>query len=111
MADATIAQKDRSRFQVNSYGWRGIDIGTDRAIYLLEQAFQSAIAIEGISSTLRSGIGSGDPEEDIYNANQIDKLLAAIEQLSTSLANEVCGYASNIEKKIEEKNRKQGAAQ
>jgi hypothetical protein len=111
MANANSTQQDHSRFQLRSYGWRNIDIGTDHAIRLLEKAFQSANGIEGIVATLRQGLGDGDLEEPTLNAYQTNQLLGAIEQLASSLACDICVYAGDLENKIEAHaaNMKKGA--
>lgn len=100
MADADFTQKDQSRFQLRSYGWRDIDINSDVAIKLLEQAFQSSCSIGGIASMLRQGFRNGDGGGDAFNAAQVDQLLTAVEQLSESLSDGICNYAERIEEKV-----------
>lgn len=100
MANTTFLQKDLSRFQIRSYGWRGVDINTDRAINLLEQAFQTAKGIDGIASALRQGMGDGDMDDGTLNHYQMDQLFSAIDQLSNSLMNNLCRYAAELEQLI-----------
>jgi hypothetical protein len=100
MAENNSKHQDLSRFQLRSYGWRDIDIGADRAISLLEQAFQSAGAIQAISATLRAQLISSEGDES-FDFGMADRLLGAIEQLSINLTNGTCSYASAIETKVE----------
>jgi|GEM_PF-3588690 len=111
MAEHNSTQQDLSRFKLRSCGWRKIDINTDQAINLLEQAYQSAKGIEGIVSTLRQGISDGDMNEGTLNSYQIDQLLSAIGQLSSNLQNGVCGYASKLEEEIEALDTNNGGQQ
>jgi hypothetical protein len=69
----------------------------------MEQAFQSAMAIEGISSELRKKVCIEGPDAEPLNYSQIDNFLGAIEQLSGNLVGALCSYASSIEDKIEAK--------
>ncbi len=103
MASNTISapeQIDLSLFQLRSYGWREVDINADRAVRLLENAFQSAVGVGGIVTTLRQGMGAGDIDGTL-NGYQINALFTAIEQLSNAVSDDICGYASDLESKIE----------
>jgi hypothetical protein len=99
MAESDFTQRDTSRFQLHSYGWREVDINTDGAIYLLEKSYQASNGIEGIAHVLRQGLLERDLET--LNSFQVDQLLAAIERLASGVVDEVSRYATHIEEKID----------
>jgi len=111
MTDTAIvapAQPDISLFQLSSYGWREVDINADRAVRLLENAFQSAVGVGGIAMTLRQGMVAADIGDGPLSGYQISALITAIEQLSNAVSNDICGYANYLEDNI--KALKGGAA-
>ena len=98
MANTNITRPDLSRFGLRSYGWRKVPLKADRIIDLLEKSYQTAKGISGIMEAVQLNFAEDD--DSAMSPYELDQLMAAAKQLSNSLLNELCAYASSLDQQI-----------
>jgi hypothetical protein len=102
MAEADFTQeRDTSLFQLKSYKWRNIDIGSDGVIRLLEGAFQTSYSIEGLTKILDENIDARERGEEGLSTRAESQIIRSIALLSDSIGTEICEYSERLQKKIE----------
>lgn len=106
MANQDFTQEiDTSLFKLQSYGWRKVDLGADYAIRVLESAYQSTYAIEGLMKLLQEQVLERNRQEEPTISRLEDQLMVAINLLSQATNSEICKYAESLQKRISEQEK------
>jgi hypothetical protein len=102
-------EEDPSRFGLQSYKWRSIKMDSDRVVRLMEKAYQTSYAVEGLSEMLITSSREADFHGGItLNNRQQNQLLGAISLMSVDLHDSVSEFAESIDKAVKESERKVG---